>query len=569
MKLGKIRLLAAALCMLAAMPAKTPGAVLVYEGDTDYDDSEEDGDTRWSYSRSDVISGPGVVDEEETKSQGPTVRTVTMGEQYHEAFGVYEESINNLYFLYANVSNGGITDRPVTIDIPANISYSMEKDGVVIPYASNQAVGERGTYVLRLSVILDSNAPLSKQEEYRATFRFRIQEKLPEHLVRNESGEPVDEIVVNGSGSARWNQSQSSAATRTALEIDEEGNEIKAAGEEKGRSEASETEAEKDETGRKEEEGEKNGESQENEGEAKEDEEVNETEASGQEPEEGEEAEGEDTDGIHTKGDGQEAGNGFGERNFTGGIREQVYVPSRKSYLVTMNNGRELVSNVPAGYIGPGSVEIVIPEGEACELYRNDEQIEYIPGNSLMDSGVYRVSLDGNEFTFAIASDVNRMELYPAPLGMRFTKGTLNGEELSLNTDRYVYMGQEGNYVFVLEGTEGQQMEFGLKKDTTAPEASVTIEGGTATIQYLSDDISRITLEKDGTVVEGFSGYQVDTPGSYRLTVADSAGNQGVASFTLKYSVNKYGIAAVILLVLALAGIVAYVIHVKKTIKIR
>jgi hypothetical protein len=39
--------------------------------------------------------------------------------------------------------------------------------------------------------------------------------------------------------------------------------------------------------------------------------------------------------------------------------------------------------------------------------------------------------------------------------------------------------------------------------------------------------------------------------------------------FTLKYQVNKYGIAAVVLIILVIAGLAAFVVHVKRTVKIR
>ena len=58
-------------------------------------------------------------------------------------------------------------------------------------------------------------------------------------------------------------------------------------------------------------------------------------------------------------------------------------------------------------------------------------------------------------------------------------------------------------------------------------------------------------------------------PGSYRLTVADQAGNESTAFFTLRYSVNKYGIVAAVLILFTIAGAVVFTVHVKKNMKIR
>lgn len=554
MRLGKTKALAVLVCMVFAMSLRTPAAVLVYENEDDdyYEDTYEDDDGR-QYSRSDVVTGPGVADSADKASQGPMVRTVTMRESYHEDYGVYEESINDLYFLYSNVSNGGITDRPVSIDIPANIAYTMEKDGIAIPYVSGQLAGERGTYVLRLSVIVDPLAPLSKQEEYRTTFRFRIQEKLPQSQRTDGAETPLDAIVVNGSGGEGWGYTGSgqtvgvngSGAQETGTKTGETAAEPE--NETEGEPETKENPDVEGETG-EEPETEENPETKENLDGADEETEM----VDG--PEQGNEAETKDPVP--------------GERAI-GGIREQVYVEARNSYLVTMDNGRELVSSVPSGFVGPGSVELMVAEGESCELFRDDVPVEYIRGNSLVEEGSYRMSLDGDEFAFTIVSAVNQMKLYPAPLGHRFVKALRDEEELKLSSGRYVPMDEDGVYHLVMEGDGGASMEFDLIKDTEAPQAAVTVNKGTASIQYLSEDISRITLERDGEVVEGFSGYQISKPGSYRLTVADRAGNESSAYFVLRYSVNKYGIVAVVLILLTIAGAVVFTVHVKKNIKIR
>lgn len=577
MRLGKVWMLTAVFALAAARPMAVNGAVMVYEGDYygyEEDDEEEDEGYRRRDSDGSQYAGPGIVTSKDSdvKSQGPAVKTVSLSENYHEEYGVYEESLNDQYFLYSNVSNGGITDRPVTVDIPANVAYIMEMDGREIPYTSGQPVGGRGTYVLRLSVVANPTAPLSKQEEYHATFRFRIQEKLPDSE-REDDGQTssTGTLTVNGSDGIGWSHggSAGSAGDRNTGREDagagERGNggaagEDRAGGEDSQASEGQENQEDGEKTDETSPEGE------------------NGTAEESGETGEGQEAGGTDgteADGGSTETDGQAgdietgaetAGNNGLQRS---GIKEQIYVPEQESYLVTMENGRDFLSSVPAGYVGPGPVRIVVAEGETCELYWNDSPTEYIRGNSQVEAGTYRLSLDGQEFAFTIAQAVNKMELYPAPLGMVFEQVYLDEEPVKLASDQYLSMGQDGAYEIILAGEAGQRMEFVLHKDTKGPEAAVSVSGGTASIQYLSDDISKIILEKDGVQVEGFSGYQVDTPGSYRLIVEDAAGNQGVAWFTLRYQVNRYGILAVVLVILVIAGAAVFTLHVKRTIKIR
>ncbi len=564
---GRIKMLAAViLCLAAARPVTAGGAVLIYEGDY-YGDDDDETEYRRGSSRLDY-SGPGIVSstDDEVKNQGPTVKTVTLGESYHEEFGVYEESLNDQFFIYSNVSNGGITDRQVTVDIPANVSYVMELNGQEIPYVSGQPLGERGTYVLRMSVVINPSAPLSKQEEYNSTFRFRIQERLPESQ-RTDGGQISSDgtLTVNGSDGIGWGQSgiggsgnsggssQGSFGTGLINGINGTiGNDRPDTGESEA---ASESETHTETAPAEEEEA-----------------------IPGEGGPEQEETGTEETSGYGEAADEAAANDGPGEPqetpaaaegNFIGGIREQLYIPDQKCYLVTMENGRDFISSVPSGYIGPGPVELVLAEGEECSLYLNDEQIEYIKGNSQVDAGAYRLSLDGQEFSFIIASSMSRMDLYPAPLGMAFDQVYLDDEPIKLVSDQYVSMSQDGTYQFVLAGEDGHTMEFTLKKDTKAPSVAVSVKGGIASIQYLSDDISSITLEKDGKAVNGFSGYQVNKPGAYRLVVADQAGNVGTARFTLRYQINRYGVAAVALIILIIAGAVVFVLHVKRTIKIR
>ena len=120
-----------------------------------------------------------------------------------------------------------------------------------------------------------------------------------------------------------------------------------------------------------------------------------------------------------------------------------------------------------------------------------------------------------------------------------------------------------------MEGNAGEELEVVLKKDTEAPEVQVTVDGGKAGIQYLSDDITEIALMKNGTNVDGFHGTIISSPGNYRLTVSDAAGNETVREFALKYQINLYGIAAVFMCILIVIGAAVFVYHTKRNMKIR
>lgn len=338
-----------------------------------YEAYEDDGEYEEKY-------GPGYVSEEEEEKKyldeeeettgfsGPGVNKVSLQEQYHEDYKVYEQSIADLFFLYTTVSNGGMTDEAVTIDIPANVLYTMEKDGTEIGYTSGQAVRERGTYVLRLTAVENPELPLSEQTEYQAVFRFRIQDKPP--VEKEETRAALS-----------WNDSE------VLVYVEE--------------------------------------------------------------PEE------------------------------TAEYQTEEETPEETESL------------------------------EETEVFEEETEEE----SSEEESSEEEISLEETE-----SSEVQTEETAPTEPG---------------------------------------------------PEVTVTVKGGTAEIQYLSDDIEETVLEKDGEVLEEFYGTTITEPGRYRLTVKDSEGNETVQEFTLKYKMNGYGVMAIVLCIAVIAGIAAFVIHTKKNMKIR
>ncbi len=97
----------------------------------------------------------------------------TLYERYNAQYDLYEESLNNLFFFYSNVSNGGFTTLPVSFDVPSNLSYVLEQGGIQIPYTAGQEIKEIGNYVLRISGNYEGIV-------YQGTFRFTIREEIME-----------------------------------------------------------------------------------------------------------------------------------------------------------------------------------------------------------------------------------------------------------------------------------------------------------------------------------------------------------------------------------------------------
>lgn len=440
-----------------------------------------------------------VIQEEGKLFDGPGVHEVSLREYYHETYKVYEESMADLFFLYTNVKNGGMTHEPVMIDIPANISYSVEKDGLPYEYISKTYISEKGTYVMKLTGIENKELPLSEQVEYKATFRFRITDEPPvEETEAVKESASISGSVSIGSGNVSVEVNKEiPIIVPPTTEAEEEQNTVVES------IEQTETIVEPEVT-------------------------------------------------IPAK-------------------RTQDYEVSTGNYVTTMENGRKLTASAPEGYVGPDSVYLSVSEDDAAttRLYKNDELVEFVNNSSIVEFGKYRVEMDDNSYYFTIASHVNDMDHYPAPTGMKFTEVRFNDEAITLASDQYVQMQEDGVYTFKMIGKDGEVAESVLIKDTVIPDMAIAIVDGAAQIQYLSNDITIIELIKDGEVVPGFAGTSITDPGKYTLTIYDDAGNGATASFDLSYQMNIYGILAIVLVLLSIGGIVGFVIYIKKHTKVR
>lgn len=506
----------------------------------------------------DSLSGPGaeIWNEEDAKLpermmeliDGPSVTQVTLQEKYHEDYKIYEESMGDAFFFYTNVSNGGITHENVILDIPQNMYCTLEKDGMILDYIPGQEISGYGSYVVRVTAIQNESVPFSEQTEYRAIFRFRIQEKPPEEETEGSEGISSFSGISSGLGSS------STLEESLPWQLNEESD--SATGEVEANSESEENTEVTEEAESSQESGEVQGNGE------------GETESS-EESEENPEGTTKTLENREVENQAQPSTMQAGSWGNSYKLRTQTYDMDMRRYKSTFENGRTLVSNIPEGYIGPGAVELSISEGEEVHLYRNDEETEYIPGNSLTEPGYYHMDIDGQMWSFAIASSVGQMDYYPAPAGMEFTQASFEGEPLEILSGHYLPMEKDGLYQIAMRGEAGDGVEVTLRKDTIAPEVIVTVKGGKADIQYLADDITDIVLEKDGEIQEGFSGYTVNSPGAYKLMVSDAAGNVSSSEFILKYHVNVYGIMAFVLGALLIAGGIIFVIHIKRTVKVR
>ena len=72
-------------------------------------------------------------------------------ESYDRQSGMYRQSLGSGLEFLSSVPNGAVVRDAVYFDIPSNISVSLERDGVQIPFSNRTAVSGQGYYIMRLS----------------------------------------------------------------------------------------------------------------------------------------------------------------------------------------------------------------------------------------------------------------------------------------------------------------------------------------------------------------------------------------------------------------------------------
>ena len=474
---------------------------------------------------------------------GPQVIEVTPTEQYYEDYDIYSESINGQYFFYANVSNNGITDQPVSVDFPANMTYTMEKDGVVTEYLSKQQVSDYGTYLFRITVNEDPTKPVSEQTLYKSVFVFRIQPKVEKPTEASRESEdglygfPADSSSASGnsSSSADWDMSGLPDMMRETYRPEEFQNHTddssdyvdvskdlpgetsdETSGEETADSDDSKQETDQEETA----------------------------------------ADQEKTPEVHETSDGVST----------------VYVPSRGTYRTEYPDGTYMEVTNPNGMIGNTKIYVSL-EGMGTDpeitLLKNGKEADLPEDGSFEEPGNYelliRIAGKVYPYSFRILNTADSaLDSYTLPEGIELEAFSMDGRSM----DPDVFKGpdgvirldftKEGSYEVKMTDPDGPDFTASLTIDRTAPEVSMTEVKGGVQFHYDSGEIREI-LVKNGKTEESYSQLSgIDRPGTYVVEFYDYAGNMTSVSVNIKRQINMATVAAVIMIIGLVALIVVF-----------
>ena len=151
---------------------------------------------------------------------------------------------------------------------------------------------------------------------------------------------------------------------------------------------------------------------------------------------------------------------------------------------------------------------------------------------------------------------------YTVPDTMKVTSFSKDGREMPgmVGADR-LDLTRDGEYEITFTDIGSRLYELAFTIDTEPPVFNVIVQNHQANIEYISQDVARVTItdSRGNTTTHGGPVYTVSEAGRYRISVQDGAGNTSSKTFTVRAELNPATpIAILMILGLAAAGVVFY-----------
>lgn len=246
-------------------------------------------------------------------------------------------------------------------------------------------------------------------------------------------------------------------------------------------------------------------------------------------------------------------------------------------YYVNATASQAVRSNVADGMITEQAVFVKADTGVSLEVYRNGERLQSVPGGNFQTPGEYVIMYVGGAtperlFSFTIVPKLcNSVTGYALPAGFEFTEASLNEEPIVFEKN-YIKLTQEGEYSIryrCLKTNVSYQLL--LKTDFTGPVLSLkNVKDGKAQGPVdISEakNAAHVVIYHDG---ERVSRKDVLTEsGEYYIELADEAGNKTTYSFTILIYFDGNSWMFLLLIIGACAGIVIYLVHSRKHLRVR
>ena len=420
---------------------------------------------------------------------------------------LFEEILAKQIVFYSNVSNGAVIDYPVTLDLPENVTVSMEKDGKKSECKSAEKFEETGKYSLTLMVEGKDLLGGSENEVYYGLFRFWITEPPEESDSDDESSEDEDSDFSDIS--------------------DDESSDISGESDYSDSSDAS-------------------------------------SDSSG-----GEDENPSNPDDKGTEEQGvllPESEKASLLSQYATSEKIRVVTDKGTEFFCNVPAGTTATNGVKFEFSDAVEYKLLKDGEEQADFDSGKAVTEKGEYTLFINDGN-----DENpaKFGFTIIGEyAGAITQYAVPDGCKIEKAMFGKNEIRANGNS-IDLGAEGEYSFDIScGNYKWTESFTL--DNTPPEFNINgidyegkAQGVTVFIELISDDIDTYTIIKDGEPYK--KSLELTDAGKYYVTVYDKAGNSFSQIFEIIYQMNTMAIVAAILGgVLIIAGVVFFIITRKK-----
>lgn len=246
-------------------------------------------------------------------------------------------------------------------------------------------------------------------------------------------------------------------------------------------------------------------------------------------------------------------------------------------YYVRNSSEQAIYSSVADGMITAQAVSVKADTGVAVEVYLDGERLESASGGIFQEPGEYVVMYMGGTvseriFSFTIVPEqCNYVTGYTLPIGFEMVDATLNEEPVAFEKT-YIKLADEGEYNIRYQCMKTNvPYELHVRTDFTGPVLSLeeVIDGAARGPVDISEamDAAVVNIYHDG---EKISRKDVLTQsGEYYIELADEAGNMTTYSFTILIYFDGNSWLFFLLVLAACIGVVIYLMHSRKHLRVR
>lgn len=246
-------------------------------------------------------------------------------------------------------------------------------------------------------------------------------------------------------------------------------------------------------------------------------------------------------------------------------------------YYADANASQAVRSNVADGMITEQAVSIKADAGVALEMYLNGQQLEGIPSEPFQTAGEYVVMYVGGAvperlFTFTIVPRIcSSVTSYALPSGFEIVGATLDKAAIPFDRN-YIKLTEEGAYAIQYRCNKTNiPYQLQVQTDFTGPVLS---------LEEVSNGIARgpvdISEAKNAAYLNIYhNGEKINRKdvltesGEYFIELADEAGNKTTYTFTILIYFDGNSLLFLLMVFLACAGVVIYLLHARKHLRVR